>query len=170
MEYHLQQLSQHCRVCGKRLSKAKGRLISYNCGKHQEELKAIFNIDVSQDDIELHPSYFCQSCYCCMKRLAKAMTQESPMRSSIAIYEWTPHTEGCLVRTSMCIIPHLFTPAHRFVITLRCWQGGVAKIRRREKTGGDIPTHFMLSCNTSTLPLHHLSFVSMISQSTRLQQ
>lgn len=56
MEYHLQQLPQHCRVCGKKLFRAKGRLISYSSSKYLEELKATFFLDVSQDNSELHPS------------------------------------------------------------------------------------------------------------------
>ena len=111
MEYHLQQLPKHCRVCGKKLFKTKGRSVTYNCEQYKAELTATFSIEISQDCSEQHPPQFCQSCYCGMKRATKATSEGSPYCSSIVVYEWTKHTPECSVRIhrSMDHILYLLT-------------------------------------------------------------
>ena len=56
MESHQEQLAKHCRVCAKRLSKAKGRATStYNCSDYSAELMSCFGIDVHKDIDTIHP-------------------------------------------------------------------------------------------------------------------
>ena len=50
MEFHLQQLVKHCRVCGKRLCKAKGKASVFDCNDFTEGLLKTFGVDVSSDD------------------------------------------------------------------------------------------------------------------------
>ena len=72
MEFHLEELGKHCRVCGRRLAKAKGKLVTYSSRDYAEQLKASFFFSASQDDPDIHPPQFCQSCYCSMKRCSNA--------------------------------------------------------------------------------------------------
>ena len=62
MEFHREQLAKHCRVCGKRLSKAKGRE-TYSCSDYPAQLMACFGINVHRDTDTLHPPQFCNPCY-----------------------------------------------------------------------------------------------------------
>ena len=101
MEFHLEQLGRHCRVCGGRLSKAKGKLVAYTCREYQEHLLASFSLDVTQDEPEVHPLHFCQSCYCSMKRSTKAVRDGACFSTSKIVYEWKEHTQDCSVRCSL---------------------------------------------------------------------
>lgn len=58
-----------CRVCAKRL-----RRVSYEAcdAKYKDNLKQVFDIDVSTDDAQIHSSRFCHLCYNVMKRYEKA--------------------------------------------------------------------------------------------------
>ena len=98
MELHLKQLGRHCRVCGGRLAKAKGKLVTYICKDYAEELQASFSFSISQDDPEIHASHFCQSCYCSMKRFTKAARDGVSFCCSTVVYEWKEHCQDCSVR------------------------------------------------------------------------
>ena len=74
MEFHVEQLQKHCRVCGKRLGKAKGRAVTYKSTSFIPELLASFGIDVSGDKAHVHPLEFCNPCYVTMKRAVKKGT------------------------------------------------------------------------------------------------
>ena len=56
MEFHHQELQRHCRVCGKRLCKAKSKATVYPCTRHQDSLLKSFGIDVSQGESTIHLS------------------------------------------------------------------------------------------------------------------
>ena len=62
-EKHVEQLAKHCRVCGNRLQKGKSRSSTYACVNKKEELQLTFGVTVDNDKSEVHPSYFCGSCY-----------------------------------------------------------------------------------------------------------
>ena len=98
MEFHLQQLGKHCRVCGRRLTKAKGKAVFYNCKEYEDQLLASFSFSLGQDSPEVHPSHFCQSCYCSMKRSVKATDHSAPFQTSKVTYEWKYHSDNCSVR------------------------------------------------------------------------
>ena len=49
MEFHLEQLGRHCRVCGGRLARAKGKLVTYTCKEYDEQLQASFSLSTSQE-------------------------------------------------------------------------------------------------------------------------
>ena len=98
MEFHLEQLGRHCRVCGGRLAKARGKVVTYTCRDYAEELQASFSFSISQDDPQVHPPHFCQSCYCSMKRFTKAARDEVYFFRSTVVYEWKEHCQNCLVR------------------------------------------------------------------------
>ena len=56
MEFHKENLLLHCRVCGKRLWKAKTKArVSYLCSEYKATLQQCFEIDTSQDDPSTPP-------------------------------------------------------------------------------------------------------------------
>ena len=97
MDYHCEQLAKHCRVCGRRLSKAKGKCTVYSCTDYQDQLLACFGMDVSHDSKNVHPPKFCNPCYTITKRRAKAIQDEVPYTSSMVPFLWTEHTHSCQV-------------------------------------------------------------------------
>lgn len=98
MEYHKDQLTKHCRICGKRLMKAKSRSVVYLCSDFQKDLLTYFNIDVCQDVADTHPTNFCSRCFGTRTQAAKALV---PYHHAITPMNWTPHSEGdCLVKSN----------------------------------------------------------------------
>ena len=55
MEYHRGELKRVCRVCGRRVNKAKGRERQYLVTEFTRELGEVFRIDVSGDSDDIHP-------------------------------------------------------------------------------------------------------------------
>ena len=62
MDYHTNELKKVCRVCAKRLKKAKGKHRSFPVSEHSRELYEVFRIDTSADEEDTHPLFFCLSC------------------------------------------------------------------------------------------------------------
>lgn len=99
MEFHQLELQKQCRVCGKRLCKAKSKATVYPCIQHQDSLLKCFGIDMSQDDSTIHPLKLCNPCYSVTRRWAKALADGVHYTHSVQPIDWSPHTEsGCLVR------------------------------------------------------------------------
>ena len=93
MEYHQDQLQKHCRICGNRLSKTKGRPQPvYSCADYTDDLGS----GDAVEDLTLPPHY-CNVCFMRLRRLKKARLSGTPSHPIIAM-EWTPHTENCKVR------------------------------------------------------------------------
>ena len=92
MEYHTEQLAKHCRICGKRLSKAKGKSTVYNCCEYTDQLQACFGVDVGKDKEGIHPQNFCNPCYLITRRSAKARQTGVPYTFTTATFTWTEHT------------------------------------------------------------------------------
>ena len=78
MDYHTQQLSKHCRVCCKTLTKAKGKCTVYNCADYKDQLLATFGVNLSNDSDVVHPTNFCSCCYTITKCSAKASQDGVP--------------------------------------------------------------------------------------------
>lgn len=62
MEYHANELRKACRVCGRRVNKAKGRERSYLVAQYIKELAEVFSIDAANDCEDTHPLTFCHIC------------------------------------------------------------------------------------------------------------
>ena len=61
---HMKNLADLCRVCGERLQKSKKAVTSkFLCMKWKDFLAEKFEIFVEKDLEEIHPQYFCHSCY-----------------------------------------------------------------------------------------------------------
>ena len=103
MEFHQQELQKHCRVCGKRLCKAKSKATIYPCIQHQDSLLKSFGIDVSQDNSTIHPLKFCNPCYAVTRRWAKAFADGVHYTHSVQLMDWSPHSlSSCQVRRLFC--------------------------------------------------------------------
>lgn len=100
MEFHLQQLLKHCRVCGRRLSRAKGRATVYQCTGHAANLLTFLGVDVSSDQEDTFPPHFCNQCYAMMTRVRKAREGQTAYIHSNATFNWTEHTPNCSVRAT----------------------------------------------------------------------
>ena len=93
-------LDKHCRVCGGRLQRAKGKntQTARACVEHQLALLHTFKVDVTFDDAEIHPSHFCNGCYAATRRQAAAASKGNLYHHSIAVFPWSRHLEqGCEV-------------------------------------------------------------------------
>ena len=97
MDFHLQQLVKLCRVCGKRLCKAKGRASVFQCTKFKEGLLMTFGVDVTSDDVQFCPTKFCNPCHAVLRRAVKANKEGIPYSHTINPRTWTPHTDSCPV-------------------------------------------------------------------------
>ena len=99
MEYHQDQLQKHCRICGNRLSKTKGRPQPvYSCADYTDDLVTFVGLGSGDavEDLTLPPHY-CNVCFMRLRHLKKARLSGTPSHPIIAM-EWTPHTENCKVR------------------------------------------------------------------------
>lgn len=98
MEYHQEQLLKHCRICGNRLNKAKGRSQPvYSCTEHSADLAELAGVpNASSEDCLVYPQSYCNTCSSKLKRAKQAAKDGFPFPSIVAM-EWFPHEEGCKV-------------------------------------------------------------------------
>lgn len=99
-EFHKQQLLKHCRVCGKRLCKAKGRAPVFDCSDHSSDLLTSFGVDVSGAGADQHvfPPKFCNPCFATLNKDKKARKIGIPRVHLVTPFTWTEHTPNCPVR------------------------------------------------------------------------
>ena len=95
MDYHKSELQKACRVCGKRLNKAKGRERSHLVQEHSSELAQVFQIDTSGDTEDTHPTFFCHPCRVFMRSWHR---NERRAPAVGRVYTWHKHSESdCMV-------------------------------------------------------------------------
>ena len=100
----MEQLQRHCRVCGGRLNKAKGKVQPvYSCIDHSEDLQTIVGVYPHSEDKSTFPSNFCNQCRVRLVRAKKAREDSLPFQSIVPM-EWCPHEENCKVRNDNRII------------------------------------------------------------------
>ena len=100
MDYHIDQLKKHCRICSHRLCKLKGKKQPvYPCSDHTEDLSSFVGLHICSDneDESIFPTMFCNSCYLRIGRAKKAKMNGFPF-PPIEPMNWTPHQENCTVR------------------------------------------------------------------------
>ena len=66
----------------------------YNCSDHKDQLLDYFDLVVSKDKDDTHPTRFCNPCYTTLKRLEAGAIYTSATTN----FTWTQHTDNCLVR------------------------------------------------------------------------
>ena len=90
-EKHQHYLDSHCRVCGK----AFGKHTKYLCINSLTTLEAL-GIDTTNDQENIHPNSFCNSCYL----ISKCVSHSSSTRPKIM---WSKHDDNhCTVCDIMC--------------------------------------------------------------------
>lgn len=102
MDYHRNELKKVCRVCGKRLNKAKGRDRSYVVEAKKEELDQVFGLDTSTDSPDIHPPKFCHLCMVYIRSWRQR--GGGGLQSLSRVYKWTAHNE------QECTVSNLFPP------------------------------------------------------------
>ena len=75
MDYQMTQVQLHCKVCAKRLLKAKSKCTSiiFHCKAYAAKLQNAFGINTNNDDSRVHPEHFCPSCKLALDRAISAM-------------------------------------------------------------------------------------------------
>lgn len=68
MDTHAEVLSSVCRVGGGRFSECSHSTL-YSVADHSSALQAVFDIDVSKDQKDVHPQYFCSKCERVLRRV-----------------------------------------------------------------------------------------------------
>ena len=120
MDYHKTGLEKACRVCGKRLHKAKGRERSHLVQDHISDLAKVFRIDASGDRKETHPTSFCYPCLIFMRSWHK---REAAVGR---VFTWTKHIAVSCKVSSLGVfvlgLPNTFTRPPGASRTLKCWQ------------------------------------------------
>ena len=86
-------LEKCCRVCGGRLQRAKSKSATHKCKEHDEELKALFPLDVTSDEPDVHSKSFCNSCYAALRRHSTAVSKGIPHCHSIEVFSWEKDEE-----------------------------------------------------------------------------
>lgn len=100
------QLDKHCRVCGGRLQKPKGRAPMHECTLHMAELESTSEVDVATDGNDVHPQFFCNCGYAAVKRHSTAASKGIPYSHSIEVSTWEKHHEKeCAVCTIYIVKP-----------------------------------------------------------------
>lgn len=90
MEQHIDCLKKLCRVCGDILTTQR---VTYKCQQKRDLLLAV-NINISEDNTEIHPPTFCNRCYSTLKHIKDNRVHASRLK----IIQWTnhsSHTEAC---------------------------------------------------------------------------
>ena len=90
MDYHTSEVQKACRVCGKRLNKAKGKERSHLVQDHSSDLAQVFQIDTSGDMEDTHPISFCHLCRVFMRSWHK---RKGSIPAVGRVYQWKKHTE-----------------------------------------------------------------------------
>ena len=84
MEFHKKELQRHCRVCAGLLDKK----YAYTCQEQTNKLLLQkLGIDVDEDQPDVQPKLFCQSCR------TKATQYSETVKSSLVVFEWQSHSD-----------------------------------------------------------------------------
>ena len=125
---HENGLLQHCRVCGGRLQKARGKNVAplHSCAKNRDGLCSAFQIDVTEDSPQIQPAKFCNSCYMVMQRYRVAAENRKHYKWSQTVFQWEEHSPECRVSRNTqlkSIDVHLagnfYSSSHRHIINPR---------------------------------------------------
>ena len=86
LSYHQAQIKRHCRVCARVMSKKEYK---YSCEQNKDILMTS-GVDVSKDQLNIHPTTFCGSC----RTKAKRYHDAKQVNCTLNIYKWTEHTDS----------------------------------------------------------------------------
>ena len=75
LEHHTKELTNHCRICGQRISRKCERINKLRDQQIEELIQLTYNIEVYKDEENIHPQQVCSSCYIRMQRIKAAMNK-----------------------------------------------------------------------------------------------
>ena len=107
MDFHKGELHNHCRVCARPLHKER---VTHACTyksdskNYPDILQKWFNIKVDDDNPNVHPQRFCNTCYTAMQNYGKAT---KPTYPSLIPFNWSAHTDDSPCRVSIHNITNL---------------------------------------------------------------
>ena len=105
MEFHQQQLLKVCRLCGKRLTTAKGKRRVHQCLPNRQDILQTFGVDVQCDVSGVHPTTYCDPCNRVLYRHRQATQKGSTYSTLQKVWEWHEHSEpNCPVSIHLVII------------------------------------------------------------------
>ena len=98
MDLHRRILQSLCRVCHNPLTKEGNKFIRSTKKElyHAALLKA-FDINVTEDDEEVHPKEICDTCRCKIHRWWKATQKKRKCPLNLSPVPFLPHTDDCTV-------------------------------------------------------------------------
>ena len=105
MDYHNTQVQLHCRVCAKRLLKARSKCIEtiFLCKAYAAKLQNAFGIDTNNDDNRVHPEHFCPSCKLALDRVITAKQRKIHYKCGTVPFHWEMHSDlECQVGDYTC--------------------------------------------------------------------
>ena len=105
MDYHIQQLIIHCRICGKWVIDHRGKCmcIVYKCKELAESLQQALAINANDDSAATHPECVCKPCEMTIDRVIQASSIGVP-KKHIVPFQWHAYkAEGCIVRNKVHI-------------------------------------------------------------------
>ena len=129
LEYHKNCLDNLCRLCADRAQtyKEKSSKPAKLCAQYTENIKATFDIDIIDDDVNIHPTKLCTKCY---KKMFNAPLYTNPVSSEIAKNTaatvdtlWTVHNRATLHDINQC------------AVCLKFWKQSKASRPRKIKRG-----------------------------------
>ena len=85
----------HCRVCAKRLLKAKSKCTSpiYLFKPYAAKLLNTVGIDTNNDDKKFHPEHFCPFCKCALDKAISVMHRKIHCKCGTAPFQWERHSD-----------------------------------------------------------------------------
>ena len=93
MDQHKTNMSNLCRVCGR---KARGYTHNKCSDKCKAILMSVCGIEVEMEDDDIYPKIVCNSCYISLSNRMKAK-EKGEVFTSPPIHSWNPHTGSCQV-------------------------------------------------------------------------
>ena len=87
--YHQRQLENCCRICGQlAVKKGASKRTLYICKGSEQKLKSVFHVQIEEDQLDVHPQYFCNTCNTKMLQYAK----DDIITSRMTVMIWEPHS------------------------------------------------------------------------------
>lgn len=95
MDGHLAALASVCRIGGQKFELC-AISTKYGARKYSEAMKQLFNINVDEDDPEIHPPFVCHKCMHALQRCTEGGSYSGGGCAPLMI--WSPHHDKtCLV-------------------------------------------------------------------------
>ena len=100
---HKDSLLGLCRICGERAKKSAEKIIPKLCASYPADILQVYRVNISNDDVNLHPPKMCNRCYLMMKKSLRTQdirVFENSFQRLVTNSFWSPHSDdSCQVCT-----------------------------------------------------------------------